>query len=137
MDTTFDVRFWKTETYVGKKRTSHYVRWVVASRPFREPFGNSALAESFRSQLVTAARKGEAFSTETGRPISMERKQRADLTWYALACAFADVKWKRAAATTRRTHAEALAAVTTAMFASDKGKPDDKLIRHALNRWAF
>jgi integrase len=137
MDTTFDVRIWKTEVYQGKKATSYYVRWRVAGKKWREPFGGSALAESFRSQLVTAARKGEAFYVDTGRPVSMERRDRAAVSWYALACAFADMKWNRAAATTRRTHAEALAAVTTALFASDRGKPDDKLIRHALNRWAF
>ncbi len=41
------------------------------------------------------------------------------------------------AATTRRTHAEALTAFTTAMINGGHGKPDDKLIRKALGRWAF
>ena len=31
--------------------------------------------------LLTAARKGEAFSLATGRPTSWERKK-ADTTWY-------------------------------------------------------
>jgi hypothetical protein len=60
-----------------------------------------------------------------------------DMSWYKLACMFVDMKWPRVAATTRRTHAEAMTAVTTAMFTSDRGKPDDKLIRAALCRWAF
>jgi hypothetical protein len=60
-----------------------------------------------------------------------------DMSWYAFACAYADLKWPRVAATTRRTHAEALTAVTTAMFTSARGQPDGKLLRAALKRWAF
>lgn len=137
MDTTFDVRVWKTEVYQGKRTTSYYVRWRVAGKKWREPFAGKELAEGFRSALLIAARKGEAFYIETGRPVSMERAGRTSLSWYALACAYADLKWNRSAATTRRTHAEALTAVTTAMFNTTNGKPDDKLLRHALNRWAF
>jgi hypothetical protein len=47
------------------------------------------------------------------------------------------MKWPRVAATTRRTHAEALTAVTPALFSDERGKPDDKLLRLALGRWAF
>jgi hypothetical protein len=39
--------------------------------------------------------------------------------------------------TTRRTHAEALTAITTTLLTDQRGKPDDKLIRKALCRWAF
>jgi len=46
-------------------------------------------------------------------------------------------KRPRVAATTRRTHAEVLTAVTPPMLASTRGKPDDKLLRKALCRWAF
>jgi integrase len=59
------------------------------------------------------------------------------MTCYELACAYVDLKWPRAAATTRRTHAEALTAVIPQLFARTKGKPDDRLIRTALRRWAF
>jgi hypothetical protein len=51
--------------------------------------------------------------------------------------AFTDLKWPRVAATTRRTHAEALTAVTTAMLTSTRGRPNGKLLRAALKRWAF
>jgi hypothetical protein len=60
-----------------------------------------------------------------------------DVSWYGFACAFVDLKWPRVAATTRRTHAEALTAVTTAMFTSTRGQPSGKLLRAALKRWAF
>lgn len=136
MATSYDITFWKTWKYEGKRGITYYVRWTVAGEPFKEPFKNKALAESFRSELVTAARKGEAFDTATGLPLSMRRAAH-EMTWYDFACAFIDMKWRRAAATTRRTNAEALTAVTPFMFANDRGKPDDKLIRKALGRWAF
>src|SRR4051794_34168138 len=136
MGTTYDVRFWKTEVYEGKRETTHYVRWVVAGKPLREGFKTKALAESFRSELVAAARRGEAFDVASGRPVSMRRTER-DMPWYEFACAFVDVKWPHVAATTRRTHAEALTAVTAAMFTTDRGKPDDQLVRSALCRWGF
>src|SRR5262245_10293342 len=112
MATTYEVRFWKTTVHKGKRATTYYVRWVVAGREFSAPFKTKALAGSFLAELTTAARKGEAFDTETGRPVSMQRANQ-DRSWYDHACAFADVKWPSVAATTRRTHAEALTAFTT------------------------
>ena len=64
MDTTYDVRIWKTDTYRGKRGNTYYVRWGVSGKPWKEPFKNSTLADSFRSELVSAARKGEAFNIE-------------------------------------------------------------------------
>ncbi len=87
--------------------------------------------------LVSAARAGEAFDTETGRPVSMQRQERATSSWYAHACAFADMKWPHVAATTRRTHAEALTALTVGLLTSVNNRPDGKLLRLALGRWAF
>jgi len=94
------------------------------------------LAESFRAELTAAARKGEAFDTNTGRPVSMHRTS-PDTSWYQHACAFVDMKWPRVAATTRRTHAEALTAVTTSLMTNGRGRPQGRLIRVALARWAF
>ncbi|GAA2599107.1 tyrosine-type recombinase/integrase [Dactylosporangium fulvum] len=136
METTYDVRIWKTTVYEGKRGSTYYVRWTVAGRQWKEPFKGSALAEGFRSDLVAASRKGEAFDIESGLPVSMRRASR-EMSWYQFACAFVDMKWPRVAATTRRTHAEALTAVTTSMFTTERGKPDDKLIRLALSRWGF
>lgn len=136
MDTTFDVRIYKTDVYRGTRTTTYKVRWQVARKRFKKPFKTSALAESFRSQLVAAARKGEAFRTDDGLPVSMARATRA-MGWYDLACAFVDMKWPHVAATTRRTHAEALTTATVAMLVNQRGKPDDQLIRHALCRRGF
>lgn len=136
MDTTYDVRMHKTDVYEGKRGNTYYVRWNVAGKAWKEPFKNSTLAESFRSELVAASRKGEAFDIETGRPVSM-RRTKIDQPWYTFACKYADLKWPRSAGTTRRTNAEALTKVTIAMISTGKGRPDGKLLRRALNRWAF
>lgn len=136
MDTTYDVKIWKTEVYKGKRGDTYYVRWAVAGKRWREPFKHSALAEGFRSDLVAASRKGEAFDIASGLPVS-KRRAIQEMPWYRFACQFVDMKWPDVAATTRRTHAEALTTVTTAMFSNIRGKPDDKLIRSALSRWGF
>lgn len=136
MPTTYDVRIWKTEKYAGKRVTTFKVRWKVAGKRWKEPFRTVGLADSFRAELLAAARKGEAFDVGTGRQVSMARVGR-DVSWYDFACAFADMKWPRAAATTRRTNAEALTSVTAAMLAGHAGMPDGKVLRSALCRWAF
>ncbi|MGH3502356.1 MAG: hypothetical protein ACRDQA_15930 [Nocardioidaceae bacterium] len=55
----------KTETYNGKKSTTYTIRWAAAGRAFRDSLGTKALANSFRVELTTAARKGEVFDTES------------------------------------------------------------------------
>lgn len=119
METTYDVKIWKTEVYRGKRLTSYTVRWKVAGQEWREPFRTSALAESFRSGLTSATRKGEAFNVLTGRPLSMDRVS-VDEKWYDHACKFVDLKWPHVAATTRRTHAEAMTAVTMLMLKTER-----------------
>ncbi|MEV1156937.1 integrase [Micromonospora chokoriensis] len=136
MNTTYDVSIWSIETYDGKKGRTYRVRWRVAGQPRKEVFKTKALAEGFRSELVTASRKGEAFDIGSGLPAAM-RRETATMSWYDLACAFADMKWPHVAATTRRTHAEALTALTVLMLTNARGRPDAKLLRHALGRWAF
>ena len=54
-------------------RTGSAGRW--AARLWQEGFRTAAQADSFRSALMTAARKGEAFSLATGRPVAWERSQ--------------------------------------------------------------
>jgi hypothetical protein len=126
---TYDVRVWSVQENVGVRGKTYVVRWRVAGRRWKATLKTAALADSFRSDLLPAARKGEAFDLSTGRPVSMLRASK-DMSWYA----YADLKWPRVAATTRRTHAEALAAVTTAIVTSTRGQPNGKLLRAALNR---
>src|SRR5262249_19269270 len=125
MATTYDVRMWKTKVYNGQRGATYYVRWTVDGREWKVPFRNAALAESFRSELVSAVRRGGGFDVQSGRPVSMRRAAR-EMSWYAFACEFVDMKWPRVAATTRRTHAEALTSVTVLLFGNDRGRPDSK-----------
>jgi hypothetical protein len=55
--TTFDVRVYRTEVYKGTEVTTYKVRWKVGGRLWKEGFRNAAQADSFRSALLTAARK--------------------------------------------------------------------------------
>ncbi|XVV02799.1 tyrosine-type recombinase/integrase [Actinosynnema sp. CA-248983] len=138
-ETTYEVSVYKIDPYVHKGKnggTTYRVRWKVAKKVFKRPFRTSALADGFRSELIAAARKGEAFRVFDGLPVSMAR-QSDEMSWYKFACAFVDMKWPHVAATTRRTHAEALTKATPAMFSATRGKPDDALIRSALTRWGF
>src|SRR4051812_4129131 len=112
-ETTYNVRVYKTDVYKGKTVTTYYVRWKADARGWKEPFRNSAQADSFRSALLTAARNGEAFSTATGQPVTWQRAA-ADMSWYNFACAYADMKWKSASAKYRRDIARALTAATPA-----------------------
>jgi len=134
--TTFDARVYQTEVYRGSEVTTYKVRWKVGGRLWKEGFRTVAQADSFRSALLTAARKGEAFSLVTGRPVAWERAK-AETNWYEFACAYVDMKWKQASAKYRKDIARALTAATPAMLAEGGGRPDDASIRRALVRWGF
>src|SRR4051812_12001509 len=107
MDNTYDVRIWSTEVYKGTRTTTYTVRWKVGPRPRKETFSTAALADAFRSELVTAARRGEAFSIDTGRPLSMERARRK-ISWLDFAIEYVDMKWPHLAPNSRRNTARAL-----------------------------
>ena len=134
--TTYDARIYRTEVYKGAEVTTYKVRWKVGGRLWKEGFRTAAQADSFRSALLTAARKGEAFSMTTGRPAAWERRK-APTTWYEFGCAYVDMKWKQASAKYRKDIARALTAATPAMLAGARGRPDDASIRRALVRWGF
>src|SRR5215813_7277180 len=134
--TTYDARVYRTEVYKGRQVTTYWVRWRVGGRLWKEAFRTVAQADSFRSALLTAARKGEAFSMAAGRPTAWER-EKAQTTWYEFACTYTDMKWKQASAKYRKDIARALTAATPAMLAEARGRPDDANIRRALVRWGF
>ena len=89
--TTYDARVYRTEVYKGKAVTTYHVRWKVGGKLWREGFRTAAQADSFRSALLTAARKGEIFSLATGRPAAWERTK-VDTAWYDFACLYVDMK---------------------------------------------
>jgi integrase len=94
------------------------------------------LAEAFRSELVTAARRGEAFGVESGRPVSMQRAER-QVSWFDFVREYAQVKWPHLAPNSRRNTARALTVGTLAMAIESRGRPTDAELRKALTAWAF
>lgn len=135
MDVTYDVRIYKTDVYRGKKVRTYKVRWRAGGKTWKESFRNAAQADAFRSELVTAARRGEAFSITTGRPVSWQ-KQETDLSWYAFTLAYVDAKWPYASPNHRRGIAEALTDATEALYTTEIGAPSREACRAAL-RWAY
>lgn len=136
MDGSYDVKIWAIETRVRAKSTRYRVPWVVNKARFRESFSTFAHADSFRSELVAASRRGEPFDRVEGLPASMIREKNV-MSWFDFATKYIDMKWPRAAAKSRAGNADALATVTPVMFLTGKGKPDDGTIRRALTGWAF
>jgi integrase len=141
LETSYNVRVYRTEVYRGAKVTSYRVRWKVGKEPHSETFRNSTQADSFRSEIVAAARKGEAFYVETGRPVSLERKQETpsprQLAWYQFACSYAAMKWRYSSPNYRRSIAEALTDATEALLTDAPMRPPSADLRKALREWAF
>ncbi len=136
MVTTYDVRIWKTEQYNGARGTTHKVRWAVAGQRHKKTFRTKALADSFRSELVSAQRKGEAFTVDAGLPISIARRE-SEMSWFDFACVYADSKWSSLAGNSRRNTAQALTTATLALLTTERGRPETSLLRKALVSWAF
>lgn len=141
MSISYNVTFWKTR-HRPEKNKPYQVRWVVeggAKTPFTKAFINSDLADSFRSELLQAANKGEPFDTETGMPLAKlraEEQRKKSVSWYKHAVDYVDYKWLRVSAHQRRSNAETLVDATCALIPM-KDSPGRKLVRTALKRWAF
>ncbi|MDQ3223193.1 MAG: tyrosine-type recombinase/integrase [Gemmatimonadota bacterium] len=135
MITTYDVRIHKTEIVPGGRGNSYRVRWAVAGRRWKEPFRSAALADSFRSELVAASRKGQAFDTATGRPVVLQEMAQSE-SWYVFACSYVDMKWPDSAGKSRMGIAETLATVTPVLV-EGRGRPSEREMRAALYGWAF
>ncbi len=135
-DLSYDVRIWKTEIYRGARVTTYAVRWKAGPKRWRRSFRIAAQADSFRAELLAAARRGEAFATGTGLP-AVWRRDDPGMRWYDFTCAYVDMKWKPVSAKYRRAIAQALAAALPAMIESAVGKPSDADIRRAVLGWGY
>ena len=126
--------------YKGARVITHKVRWKTGHRPWKAGFRTAALADSFRSSLLTAARKGEPFSLSTGRPTSWQRDKeepQPSVSWYAFTLDYTAAKWPYALPNYRRGIAEALTDATEVMLVSEAGPFRREEIRRALRTWAF
>jgi integrase len=135
METSYEVTVWSIATYEGKRQTTYYVRWKVGRKSFKKPFKTYAFADSFRSELVTASRKGEPFDLKSGLPASkvraMGEADRSNATWFPFAARYAEEKWADISPNHRRGIAEALTNITMALLTTRRGKPADAILRHA------
>lgn len=135
MSATYDVRVWKTETVRGARGNSYKVRWAVAGRRRKRSFRSAALADSFRSELIAAARRGEPFDTRTGQPLAAQAAPTT--SWYDFACSYVDMKWPDAAGKSRAGIAETLATGTPALLSERRGQSAPGDMRAALYTWSF
>ncbi|WP_445401092.1 tyrosine-type recombinase/integrase [Streptomyces sp. LE64] len=134
---SFKVRFYPTEVYRGKRKTSHTVRWSVNGKRHGQSFATNALAESFRATLLVAANNGEPFAADTGLPAS-HTPPAAEATWYEFALQYVDTKWPRISANNRKNTAKALTKVTLALLRTDPPERFDPVdVRRALREYAF
>jgi hypothetical protein len=114
-----------------EKRRSYTVRWVVDGREKSQTFSSRALADNYRSDLMQAISRGEAFDVETGLPESMTPKVES-WTWMEFAIAYVSMKWPGAAAKSRASMVEALATATPVLMRDIPGQPSIDLLRRAL-----
>jgi hypothetical protein len=128
----------------GRKARSYRLRWVVANQVHGNTFTTSALAESRRSELWLAMKRGEAFHVESGLPesevraaeqASAEAAAPAPVRWLDFCGEYAEARWRTSAAKTREGLADSLAAVTLAMVTRGEAMPPDTELRLAM-RWA-
>ena len=108
MMSTYDVRIWsirdtrKSARRARRPSPTACGGWSPAASS-ADSFQTKALAESFRSKLVTAQREGVAFDEASGLPEPMARELNTR-TWYEHAVAFVDMKWPRAAGNAAQEH---------------------------------
>jgi integrase len=137
---SLDVKLWKV-TQTGRKARPYRLRWVVGGEVHSQNFSTSALADSRRSELRQAMRRGEAFEIESGLPESEIRaaqhaaEQEAPIRWFDFCREYVAARWRTSAAKTREGIADSLAAVSLAMVEQGRGGPSDEELRLAL-RWA-
>ena len=135
---SYDVKIWalRARKNASGKATSYGVRWVVDGEEFYESFRVRPQAESFRSELITAQRRGEWFDAATGLPESQSRRAK-DESWADFSCRYMDMKWPDLAATARQTVAEALIRLLPVFVPSDKRAPDAKVLRSVFRQWGY
>ncbi|BET47630.1 tyrosine-type recombinase/integrase [Kitasatospora aureofaciens] len=137
---SFDVRLWKVTKAQSKSRP-YQLRWKVGGKVSSATFATTALADSRRSELWQAMRRGEAFRIADGLPESEARaaeaaaQVREQLFWFQFCREYVALRWPTAAAKTREGIADGLAAVTLAMVEQDRQMPAPEELRLAF-RWA-
>ncbi|GAA2680736.1 MULTISPECIES: tyrosine-type recombinase/integrase [Actinosynnema] len=137
MSAKFKVRFWELADWSKKPKRSarpYGVRWVTDGKSHSEWYATKALANSRRSELMQAARRGEEFDVDSGLPIS-ELKRVNSLSFLDFAQSYVDMKWPDSAAKTRGSTVEALATAAAAFVRDGVGRPGVVELRRVLTRY--
>ena len=133
----FDVSVYAIRRRAGRRRPFE-VRWRAAGRSKSKSFITRKLADSYRAELVRAARMGQEFDPLTAEPTSWNLPEPAKVTWYEEATAYAAMKWPSLAAHSRASLAESLATVTPVLTRSgERDRPDQRELRTVLYQHAF
>lgn len=132
----FDVRIHATRRRPDRRRPFE-VRWYAGGRARSRSFITQGLADSYRAELIRAARKGLDFNSETGEPACWATRAPATISWLEHAAAYAAMKCPVAAAHIRAGIADALATITPALLTPGRGRPPAAMLRAALYRQAF
>ena len=133
MALTYDARLYSIE--IRKDRPKPYrLRWLVGERKHSKSYALKVQAEGRRSELMSAARRGDQFDEETGLPVSELRTNKAPSrgTSTAARTSTASGRWRRR---NRKNYADALATITPALVRTRTGMPETALIRRALYGW--
>jgi integrase len=130
------VRVYSISQVRGKTGTAYRVRWVVGDRRHSRTLSTRALADSTRSMLLSASRKGEAFDLDSGLPVSQVAMERG-LTWWAWSLTYVEIKWPSLAPISRRSLAEALVDITLHLSRSSQNRPPTADVRRAMFAWAY
>src|SRR5271169_3518205 len=77
----FDVSVYAIRRRAGRRRPFE-VRWQAAGRSRSKSFITRRLADSYRAELVRAARTGLEFDPLTGEPATWNLPEPATVTWY-------------------------------------------------------
>jgi hypothetical protein len=80
------------------RRRPFEVRWQAAGRSRSKSFITNKLADSYRAELVRAARMGLDFDPLTGESTEWNLPEPAIVTWHEEATAYAVMKWPSLAA---------------------------------------
>lgn len=133
---TFDVRIYSIERRTRANGYTYKVVWKVNTKKYSKTYSTKALADARRSDLLTAVKRGEPFSAETGMPISYSSKA-ADTNWYDFAVEFVDKTWPHFSANQRKNVAKAMTPATIALLRTPPKQFDPVKVRTALREWAF
>lgn len=137
MPTSYNVRIFKLDTYVGKKRNTYYVRWRVEKQRHAEPFVNDTQADAFRSELMHAAKQGELFDVESGLPVKSLKAKKGYISSYKFFTGYVDMRWPKVSASQRKNTAHALMTVMVSLLKGEPHTFKPVEVRTALREWAF